>query len=335
MAALPPQHELGPRLNNLPNVSDAYTMILHLEQSAQDDKQKLIHARTLGYLILEGPSDDRDWHGEVVYCRGDETALAEVGELYVQHYIRSCRLMHCFFTTGRTPLPSDHPSRRSFDTTRDVVSDRMTEAPSQHQIAKNKALPRDHFCCVITGVPDAASARHNQALRQMGILPRVTHCAHIFAESTNRNISDEGGSKHHYAASMWAIMTRFGYKDLPQELNGGNVHRLENILTLDLWFEPTDTPNKYNICWSDWTPPGVPTTVEFTTSDPEELPLPSPTYLHIHATCAKVAKLSGAGDYIDNLLKDLEEVKVLSKDGASAELLKHALLPFTPEIPVF
>jgi hypothetical protein len=45
-------------------------------------------------------------------------------------------------------------------------------------------------------------------------------------------------------------MDRFGYKDIPETLNGKGVHHLENILTLDmvvhdsfnklrLWFEPT------------------------------------------------------------------------------------------------
>ena len=49
---------------------------------------------------------------------------------------------------------------------------------------------------------------------------------------------------------MWAVMDRFGYKRIPSDLNGNNVHRLENVLTLDvgvhclfdelkLWFERT------------------------------------------------------------------------------------------------
>lgn len=49
---------------------------------------------------------------------------------------------------------------------------------------------------------------------------------------------------------MWAVMDRFGYKQIPSNLNGNKIHRLENVLTLDigvhslfdrlkLWFEPT------------------------------------------------------------------------------------------------
>ena len=81
--------------------------------------------------------------------------------------------------------------------------------------------------------------------------------------------------------------------------------------------------------------PHYKTTVTFTTSDPEKLPLPSPAYLAIHAACARVAHLSGAGEHIDRVLRELEHTKVLSKDGASAEALEHALLPLSQQIQVF
>lgn len=72
----------------------------------------------------------------------------------------------------------------------------------------------------------------------------------------------------------------------------------------------------------------------FTTED-EKLPLPSPEYLNIHAACARVAHLSGAGEHIDKVLRDLEHTLVLSKDGASAEALEYALLPLSRQIRVF
>ncbi|KAF9513966.1 hypothetical protein BS47DRAFT_1382187 [Hydnum rufescens UP504] len=64
--------------------------------------------------------------------------------------------------------------------------------------------------------------------------------------------------------------------------------------------------------------------VIFTSSDPL-LPLPNPRYLEMHTTATKVAHLSGAAEYIEKTLRDLEEVKVLVADGSSAELLKSAL----------
>jgi hypothetical protein len=49
---------------------------------------------------------------------------------------------------------------------------------------------------------------------------------------------------------MWAVMNRFGHEELPDELNGSKVHRLENVMTLvhgfhtyfdqlKIWFVPT------------------------------------------------------------------------------------------------
>ena len=53
---------------------------------------------------------------------------------------------------------------------------------------------------------------------------------------------------------MWAVMERFGQKNLPEELNGSKIHRLENVMTVSLdfhfqfdqlkvWFVPTVRPN--------------------------------------------------------------------------------------------
>ena len=51
--------------------------------------------------------------------------------------------------------------------------------------------------------------------------------------------------------------------------------------------------------------------------------------------CAKIAHLSGAGEYIDNILMDLEVTNVLSKDGTYAELLTHLLLPWSHDPLVY
>ncbi|KAF9233123.1 hypothetical protein BU15DRAFT_54322 [Melanogaster broomeanus] len=328
MTALPHQLELDGDINRSRFVTLAYSRILQLEKSATDNRE-LIHARILGYLIIHGPSDDarKTVAKEVNSCAGDKTKLGNLGRFYVDHYIRGFKRYK-----GRTPTPSSHPSR-SFDMAKDAVSSEMTEPPTSYQAAKRKALRRDNFRCVVTGAVDVASASRDPALRQTGLPLRTTQCAHIFPQSTNTNISGDGSSKRDYAASMWAVMTRFGYGDLPRKLNGNNVHSLENILTLEggTIHEHFDTLQ----LWFERTGLSAPSTVQFTTPDPEEFPLPSPTYLHIHAAYAKVAKLSGAGDYIDNLSRDLEEIRVLSKDGSSAELLEHALLPLSSEIQVF
>ena len=52
----------------------------------------------------------------------------------------------------------------------------------------------------------------------------------------------------HESSAMYAVLVSFGYKHCLNELNGANIHRLQNILTLEgnmhrrfddleLWFE--------------------------------------------------------------------------------------------------
>jgi hypothetical protein len=65
--------------------------------------------------------------------------------------------------------------------------------------------------------------------------------------------------------------------------------------------------------------------VTLTSNDPL-FPLPSPEYLRLHAACAQVANLSGAGEYIDQVFREMEETRMLAHDGTSAEALSTALL---------
>ena len=75
-------------------------------------------------------------------------------------------------------------------------------------------------------------------------------------------------------------------------------------------------------------------TVTFTTPDPVKLPVPSPTYLELHAACCRVANLSEAGEYIETILRDMEDIQVLSQDGTSAEVLQYALGSLSQELSV-
>ncbi|TBU30618.1 hypothetical protein BD311DRAFT_827218 [Dichomitus squalens] len=67
----------------------------------------------------------------------------------------------------------------------------------------------------------------------------------------------------------------------------------------------------------------VPATVHFTAHS--DSPLPSPKYLAIRAACCRIARMSGAAEYLHIILRDMEELQVLSEDGASADVLTYAL----------
>ena len=49
--------------------------------------------------------------------------------------------------------------------------------------------------------------------------------------------------------------------------------------------------------------------------DATTLPVPSPRYLRLRASCCPVAHLSGAGEYIDKILRDIGERSVLAADA--------------------
>ena len=71
----------------------------------------------------------------------------------------------------------------------------------------------------------------------------------------------------------------------------------------------------------------LPATVTFASQHPS-YELPDPRYLKMHAVCCRVAHMSGAAGYVDDILDDLDEgeTRVLSEDGLSAELLDFALM---------
>ncbi|RXW13476.1 hypothetical protein EST38_g12380 [Candolleomyces aberdarensis] len=151
------------------------------------------------------------------------------------------------------------------------------------------------------------------------------------------SVNLENGDKRIYAATAYTIAESFGYPTIQQDLNGEKIHRLENVMTmspdihslfdgLELWLVQVgkDTykveTSSYHLNRSHGG-----REVKFTTENPEELPVPSPDYLALHAACAKVAHLSGAAEYIETILSYAEEIPVLAADGSSGELLTHLL----------
>lgn len=76
-----------------------------------------------------------------------------------------------------------------------------------------------------------------------------------------------------------------------------------------------------------------PKEVEFVNRAPDSitLPLPDDRYLRIHAACARIAHLSGASEYIDQVSQDMERISVLASDGSCADVLSNALLCFAAE----
>ncbi|KAK0216735.1 hypothetical protein EDD85DRAFT_798168 [Armillaria nabsnona] len=334
-AALPPVTGIPDGLDA--NDISAYNVCLEFENSVTSNNHALIHARVLGYLIIHSPS--RTALHEVVKvihsCAGDHSKLSQLGQTFIDYFIRPFKKFK-----GRTPASSDHPSRPSFDVLKRDLRSKIREAPKTHKEAKDLALVRDGFRCVVTGVYDQNTVGETSAsLDEIGEAGTVyTQCTHIVPESPYFNVSgqDPNNTKLDYAASVSAVLKHFGY-DVNQ-LSGAKVHSLYNVMTMDsnvhdwfdrlgIWFEKTNAANCYKV--QNLYPQyrrRLPTEVTFTTSDQENLPVPSEAFLTLHAACAKVAHLSGAAEYIDKSDRDVEDLSVLAYDGSSGEALKSALL---------
>ncbi|KAK0451949.1 hypothetical protein EV421DRAFT_1703360 [Armillaria borealis] len=308
----------------------AYNQCLLFEQGFIGT-EKAILARTLGYLILKAPSDS----GRSVVSReilsvpqGAYDKLAELAEYWIDRLIR---------LLGLSPVSSSE--RPSFDGSQRMLDDLLREPPGRGT-AKQKALVRDQYRCVLTGASDATSFENIPGVAQSAnIRVAPAQLAHILPESMNENLHDP--KKHEWATSVWTVLNRFAGVDVKQELDEVDIHNLSNVMTmcntehaafnnLMIWFEATLT-SRVNLMSTRsahamlYISIQCPPKITFTTTDPANYPVPSPRYLAIHAACALVSHLSGAGEYIDKMEREREFTTVLASDGGSAPLLERLL----------
>lgn len=110
--------------------------------------------------------------------------------------------------------------------------------------------------------------------------------------------------------------------DVVHLINGPEIDRPRNALTLttglhrlfgafELYFEPVDNaPNTYNIdMFLPYLVAGhaVPVTRTLFTTEERTIDPPSPRLLAVHRAIAHILHLSAAGDYIDKILRDIED----------------------------
>ncbi|KIY65265.1 hypothetical protein CYLTODRAFT_400700 [Cylindrobasidium torrendii FP15055 ss-10] len=264
--------------------------------------------RVASYLLLHAPSDvGKEWAASsIMSAVNNDEKIAAFGQFIRKHYIRT------FLRKRRhTPPVSRHPSPPSFDEMQGTILANLDQAPQNHADAKMKALVRDNYCCILSGVHDCKSYFDMQ-MHISGARVEETHCAQIFDERTNEFSSTKIViAKKEYDANVWTIMHCMGHSDILTELEGSSVHRLGNVLTLtatllgmfnDMTFclDATGNPNEYNVTasphvMSELETVACPTKV--TLSNSHGLEPPSPVYLAIHAACYRIAHLSGAADW--------------------------------------
>ncbi|KAI6149599.1 hypothetical protein BKA82DRAFT_4131173, partial [Pisolithus tinctorius] len=287
----------------------------------------LIHCRILGYLFHHFPVRDiKPFVRGIITTNSQQDKLLQLGEFYYDFFIRSCTSSS---NEGQLPSFLSSLSPHSSGNVTKLIECMLQEAPQDHRTAKTHALVRANFQCPVTKVYDWDAVMCNKEMKMKimceGVEGGFTQCVHIFPEFTNANITPDS-TEVTYAASAWGALECFGYLGLWKELNGPNIHRLENIVTMEkslrvhfgwLWILE---PNKYKlrgIC--DWLISQYPKY--------PNLPLYS-------CCCAKIAHVFSAGRYIEKIFGCMEDARALSEDGGSAELLQEATLSSMHAIPV-
>ncbi|KAF5325664.1 hypothetical protein D9611_000370 [Ephemerocybe angulata] len=307
MSKLP--NSLSKELKSNSKLASAYTAILDIERDIKDEKN-LIFCRILGYLLECAPGGKARSlvASEILGCNGDIAMILAIGAWYFEHLDRS------FKYTQRKEDSIKGFSQCSAELDEDLSS--PDEYLASHSAAEDQVKIRDDDHCLLTGSPDLwrwVKDPDFQERTKDWIPPLyTTHGCHIL-----NHVAESSGDDYSPSA-IWDVITRLDCQSALEELQGSQVHRLENMMTLSsiaytlftnlmVWLVPVPgEPNTY-LVENDY--PGLESAgirlrekVVFTSRDLEKYPVPSPRYLEIHEALAKVANLSGARHYIQDEL---------------------------------
>ncbi|KAG6378378.1 hypothetical protein JVT61DRAFT_12633 [Boletus reticuloceps] len=269
--------------------------------------------------------------------KNQHDVVFHVGKLYCDSFI--CLFRTFDATTSSYSPPYSHPSCSSFNTLEEMIKDTMEATAMDYQTLGRKALARDGCQCLVTGLLDLGALDGCAELRAMakckGKAGVQIEAAHILNASTIQCIDptlptgEDSVVQTQHAADTMAILESFGFSEFTKAFKqSGGIHQVWNLLSLqhdinynfgklDMWFESTDQlghyelvidePHKSFIHGLQRTPDdGAPIIVNFP-SYGAEVPPPSPGLLALHATCARVAHMSGAAEFFYQLEEDIED----------------------------
>ncbi|KAK0502204.1 hypothetical protein EDD18DRAFT_1346783 [Armillaria luteobubalina] len=303
-------------------------------------------ARVLGYALVhshtvQGKANVAE---EILGCNQNGEFLAGLSYIYVMGMIRVCMSSH---PKGSVPTSlSSHSSRASFQATADNIAAALAQPTISSSVAKDLALARDNYRCIVSGAVNFPSFRKDPMRFPEASRVNVayTSLGHIFGQLTmdhTTGMTSAARAKLAWATSAAAVIEWFSGISVVNELNGNDIHRPENTFTIadglhtafdQLAFSlrpiGSDDNNTYEI---HTYPSGLnasfrlPDRVMLTNATNGNIPLPDRRYFQLHDACARIAHLSGAGEVVEQLFRDMEDVKVLAEDGGSNHLLSLAL----------
>ncbi|KAG8744936.1 hypothetical protein FRC10_009171 [Ceratobasidium sp. 414] len=310
------------------------TYVSH-QSTPQDQTVKLLRA-----LVEHAPTvlGRHNICQDILACRSGTTDTADSTKLFE---LKECCLIVA--KGGKTPQGTGYASGTESVELQAMPNELVDDTKLCHFSATSdveadfeQALARDNYRSVTSRQIDVTSA-------DRGIVPNIdpsatytfTEAAHILPFSLSEG-KDADQVRH--STNVWQLIERFSGIDLLLELGGQDINRLGNVLTLSMqehkvfgalkwWLEAIEgQPNMYRVdaCRPRKGLYEMGAVVTFTTTD-EELELPDPRYLAIHAACAKVLFTSGMAEYVDRVIRDMEDLAVLREDGSSDVQLMFAL----------
>ncbi|KAF8999833.1 hypothetical protein BDQ17DRAFT_737135 [Cyathus striatus] len=248
MSTAPPQTTLDALPDVFSNSHDAvkiaYRSIVLTENSVSGSSDNAIHLKTIKYLLHYLPSEQaqRFVADEVNRCHSDED-IFKLGEYYFSNFVLALKRDN----GSGYQTPQDYLKSTNF-MSRDKLEQKFIKKNKRAHItytqAKKMALVREEFQCPITQCSD-----YNTDFIIHGSEPDYpnnggvrTRCFHFV------NLKVEAEEDRTF--SFGRIMNNFSFEGLWKHLEGPNIHRLENVLTLqeevsslfenlELWLEPT------------------------------------------------------------------------------------------------
>ncbi|KAK7045362.1 hypothetical protein VNI00_007611 [Paramarasmius palmivorus] len=330
------------------HVKNAYVKVFQVQQRSQNPEERL-YARIVGYFLINLDRFRRTLGDKPInyiseeinqQVEGQSDKTTKLGSLFLQLILGA----HHSWTT---PNASPYSTPPSPNEQKDVFAD-IHESGKDPRILEKQVLVRDGFRCLVNSMVNESYGLRSDSLlasvkagRDLGM---ITKCCRIFCSSGDEDTREITAS----------VLSHFGITD-KDSVATTIFHDIRNALTLTLgcrfyfneletWFEPTCTKHEYIIFHaSTWRQPSLrahdavtlniqdsffATTTSFTEmmkSNPDQY-LPDPKLLVLHATCARVAHMSGVADLLLKSLPDFdfESWDVLAPDGSDTDRLTDA-----------
>ncbi|KAK0479330.1 hypothetical protein IW261DRAFT_1480294 [Armillaria novae-zelandiae] len=261
-------------------------------------------ARVLGYALRHSPSVEGKAHlvQEILDCNNNGEFLAG-------------------FKNPKASVPT------SLSITTGNTAAAVAQPTISSSKAKDLALARDNYRCTVSEIVDLVKVAASTSL------------GHIFGQSMmdhTAGVTRAARAKLEWAATAAAVIERFAGIPILEELNQNDIHRPENTFTiadglhaafdrLSFSLCPIDESEDDNNTYEIHTHPPNRNASDAHGCNQRKNPLPDHRYFQLHHACVTIAHLSGAGEVVEQLFRDMEDVKVLAEDGGSNHLLSLVL----------